>query len=780
MANIPLQYPFPYKTTNNTGFTSSVEFNTVTVLGDVTIDQNLTVAGNITTTDLTVGDDLTVGGTIDAQALRAFGIWDSPTATVTGAGAWIGFDTTGHTIFANRKSTAGQTNSFRWYAYDETNTFQGELMRLSNAGNLFITGTRIEFPLIHFYQPTGTYPNYDFILPTSMGGAGQVLTSAGAGNPTYWTTPSGGGGGGGGGTVTNVSAGTMPASMTMTITSPTTTPIINISATTTGSGSFVREQFPIFSTQTSIGAPTAGQGFLQHIAVANANYIQSGLSGASGSSAPLLFTNIGAITEWMRITATGDVGIGTSTPSQKLSVIGSGGFYSATNVGINFSNAAPQSFTIGVRGDTSNVFAITDDTAGAFRMVINTSGAVSIGGTNGTSKLNIGDGTMDSGRYGSVQITQSTAITNSTAIVAAQSFVRMGEYVWGLGYLQNSNNFGFGLGVVSNFSPSTLCLTPTGNVGIGTTAPVYKLTVSGNDDVPSDAAGGFGVLAQSNNNQRLHMGYATTGDYGWIEAVNVGSNIQPLILQPRGANVGIGTTTPSQKLHINNGRLRISDTNDAVIEVFTTSYSNYLYTKASDGHFIFDVSSRNVGIGTTTPSSKLHVNGTTQATNFTTNGTNTFTYEHGTFTPRLMAYRRPTGLAYELGGSLPGPCSITATYSVQTGRYVKIGQNLTINVEIRWTISTAGVGPDDYDIFVWIPDGFNPNAIAVAGPCLNFPNTIGGVSNPMGVLAQYPSFNAGGNVCAIFPTTTTGQIAYPIFAPGGTQILQFAMTYVIN
>ena len=145
-----------------------------------------------------------------------------------------------------------------------------------------------------------------------------------------------------------------------------------------------------------------------------------------------------------------------------------------------------------------------------------------------------------------------------------------------------------------------------------------------------------------------------------------------------------------------------------------------------------------------------------------------------------MAYRRPTGLAYELSGSLPGPCSITASYSVQTGRYVRVGQNLTLNIEIRWTISTSGVGPDDYDIFVWIPDGFNPNAIAVAGPCLNFPNTIGGITNPMGILAQYPSFNAGGNVCGLFPTTGTGQIAYPIFAPGGTQILQFAMTYVVN
>lgn len=916
MANIPLQYPFPYKTINSTGFTSSVEFVNVTVLGDVTIDQNLTVSGNITTTDLTVGDDLTVGGQIDAQVLRAFGVWDTPIQTVNGAGAWIGFDGSGHTIFANRKSTAGQTNSWRWYAFDHTNAFQGELMRLSNAGNLFISGTRLEFPLIHFHQPPGTFPNYDFYLPSSMGSAGQVLTSAGVGLPTYWTTPSGGGGGGG--TVTNVT-GTSP----VTVTSPSTTP--NISLTTipttlggtglttigtngqvlssngttlqyitlptpvtsvaatsplassggatptisislsTGTGSVVLANSPILSTQITIGAPVSGQGYLSIISVSNANYIQSGLTGALNSAAPLLFTTTSAGTEWARFTDTGNFYIGTASPPISGTKLFVNSDYQpfATN-GINgnywgFYMSGVRKMYIGIP-DTSNdtwitnehatghVYLTTTNTSGRIRSVrpilleestlleripapdvgLNVMGRIQSTGISpdvGVVQIKSGVNTNYFFTNGtSLQLdTFGSFITNhltSGAYSRVAAFLapnNTGTRVYiDLGKSATQNNGGLlsydAMGTTSSrfalahhgigaelFYYQNGNLTIPGSMGINVGSPTAKLdvlTTLGTTTARLKGAPEALILDGTDyvfvrfafaGLNKAYIGYGNSGNTDFDinsaigDVVLYNNSIRTMTLKATTGFVGIGTNTPAQKLHVNDGRLRISSTgvNDSVIEVFSSSYSNYMYTKAADGHLIFDVSSRNIGIGTTNPSFKLHVNGTVRGTNFTTNGT-TFTYDHGNFTPRLMAYRRPTGLAYELSGSLPGPCSITASYSVQTGRYVRVGQNLTLNIEIRWTISTSGVGPDDYDIFVWIPDGFNPNAIAVAGPCLNFPNTIGGITNPMGILAQYPSFNAGGNVCGLFPTTGTGQIAYPIFAPGGTQILQFAMTYVVN
>lgn len=69
----------------------------------------------------------------------------------------------------------------------------------------------------------------------------------------------------------------------------------------------------------------------------------------------------------------GNVGVGTTDPDAKLHVNGN-----VDNVGISIQNNA-RKYTVGVRGDTSDVFSIVDDTAGAFRAVIDSSGNVGIG-----------------------------------------------------------------------------------------------------------------------------------------------------------------------------------------------------------------------------------------------------------------------------------------------------------------------------------------------------------------------------------------------------------------
>jgi hypothetical protein len=89
-----------------------------------------------------------------------------------------------------------------------------------------------------------------------------------------------------------------------------------------------------------------------------------------------------------------------------------------------------------------------------------------------------------------------------------------------------------------------------GNVGIGTTDHTYNLMVVGNDGTASDTNGAFAIEATTNNNQRLHMGYSTSGEYGWIEAVKVGTNLEPIVLEPRGGNVSIGSTTTTSLFNV--------------------------------------------------------------------------------------------------------------------------------------------------------------------------------------------------------------------------------------
>ena len=94
-----------------------------------------------------------------------------------------------------------------------------------------------------------------------------------------------------------------------------------------------------------------------------------------------------------------------------------------------------------------------------------------------------------------------------------------------------------------------------GNVGIGTTSPATSLHVNG--DTRTD--GIFIAPYPSNTDYRVIFNMADT-NYGRIQTVqnNVGYN-QNLALQPLGGNVGIGTTSPAEKLHVSGNTVVTGD-----------------------------------------------------------------------------------------------------------------------------------------------------------------------------------------------------------------------------
>ncbi|MDO8576714.1 MAG: helix-turn-helix domain-containing protein, partial [Candidatus Daviesbacteria bacterium] len=284
----------------------------------------------------------------------------------------------------------------------------------------------------------------------------------------------------------------------------------------------------------------------------------------------------------------GNIGIGTTTANNPLSVVGgasfgtysqltapSNGIIVSGNVGIGWTSPQQALHLIGTMeiqpsvGSSQKGCLQFNATNADLEYSNDCTTYQSFGATAG--------GWSDQGTY--TRLTTTSANVGIGIITAPAARVHLlGQGAGtGLTFLtQNSTQTNFGLAVLDNgnvgigtTAPSQLfqinangtsafAVNSSGNVGIGFTSPNQALQVA---SAPSAATSLANILG-ANGSQlsltgstattlltKLAIGMDTTNNFGYLQAGQNGS-ASNLILEPSGGNVGIGTTSPLNKLHV--------------------------------------------------------------------------------------------------------------------------------------------------------------------------------------------------------------------------------------
>jgi hypothetical protein len=76
------------------------------------------------------------------------------------------------------------------------------------------------------------------------------------------------------------------------------------------------------------------------------------------------------------------------------------------------------------------------------------------------------------------------------------------------------------------------------------------LHIQGDSTFDQNTGGQLAIRGSTNTNNRLNIGFDTTGNYAWLQAITSGTSHRNFCINPAGGNVGIGTDSPTTVLAV--------------------------------------------------------------------------------------------------------------------------------------------------------------------------------------------------------------------------------------
>ncbi|MBF0331637.1 MAG: hypothetical protein HQL17_06840 [Candidatus Omnitrophica bacterium] len=284
-----------------------------------------------------------------------------------------------------------------------------------------------------------------------------------------------------------------------------------------------------------------------------------------------------------------------------------GGFEATLFDGTNYETAAQMMFfqeATPSADNTPGAIGFTTTPSGSraplYRMVIRNSGNIGVGTTAPAALLHVGVGA----KSGTADLSSNSALIKGNLEVDGKIYGD-GSALTGINSISGLNaGYISRAGSATTIVDSGIYQNAGGNIGIGSTAPAYKLDINvAADDVRINGSGAGGTgLTFRNTNSSVHSWYVGAGGTARQYAPAKGFYIfdgDPVTGTPRfvidvAGNVGIGTIDPQGTMEIQK----------------SGAYPPFMVSSAgnTDGDFVTVTSAGNVGVGSTAPHAKMVIN----------------------------------------------------------------------------------------------------------------------------------------------------------------------------